>query len=73
LRPLLLIYNVERFGIVNMGNPKHDDALLVIGPANYCNCRVLRNLYKQMPNPKGVIVGGPVAALAAYYTTAPTS
>jgi ech hydrogenase subunit C len=40
-----------------MGNPKHVDVLLVTGPANYRNCRVLRNLYEQMPDPKAVVVG----------------
>ena len=51
-------YDVERFGIVNMGNPKHSDVLLVTGPANKRNSRVLRNLYNQMPEPKVVIVVG---------------
>ncbi|OBW62455.1 MAG: NADH:ubiquinone oxidoreductase [Dehalococcoides mccartyi] len=49
------LYDVERFGIVNMGNPKHSDVLLVTGPANKRNYRVLRNLYEQMPEPKVVI------------------
>ena len=52
------LYDVERFGIVNMGNPKHADILLVTGPANKRNARVLRNLYDQMPEPKVVIVVG---------------
>ncbi len=52
------LYDVERFGIVNMGNPKHSDVLLVTGPANKRNARVLRNLYDQMPEPKVVIVVG---------------
>jgi Ni,Fe-hydrogenase III small subunit len=52
------LYDVERFGIVNMGNPKHSDVLLVTGPANKRNYRVLQNLYQQMPDPKVVIVIG---------------
>ena len=52
------LYDVERFGIVNMGNPKHSDILLVTGPANKRNARVLHNLYDQMPEPKVVIVVG---------------
>jgi len=48
-----------------MGNLKHADVFLVTGLANYHNYRVRRNLYEQIPDPKGVIVGGPVAALTA--------
>jgi ech hydrogenase subunit C len=44
--------------MVNMGNPKHADVLLVTGPANYPNYQVLHNLYMQMPDLKGVIVVG---------------
>jgi ech hydrogenase subunit C len=52
------LYDVERFGMVNVGNPKHADVLLVTGPANKRNARVLHNLYEQMPDPKVVIVVG---------------
>ena len=52
------LYDIERFGIVNMGNPKHADILLVTGPANRRNYRVLQNLYAQMPDPKVVVVVG---------------
>ena len=44
--------------MVNVGNPKHADVLLVTGPANRRSARVLRNLYEQMPDPKAVIVVG---------------
>jgi len=55
------LYDVERFGIVNVGNPKHADVLVVTGPANRRNQRVLRNLYDQMPEPKAVIAVGTCA------------
>ena len=55
------LYDVERFGIINVGNPKHADILLVTGPANQRNQRVLRNLYEQMPDPKAVIAVGTCA------------
>jgi len=58
LAALTPFYDIERFGIVNMGNPKHADVLLVTGPANHRNYRVLRNLYEQMPDPKYVIAMG---------------
>jgi ech hydrogenase subunit C len=49
---------VERFGIVNVGNPKHADILLVTGTVNHRNKKVLKNLYDQMPEPKAVIAIG---------------
>ncbi len=52
------LYDVERFGIVNVGNPKHADVLLVTGTVNHRNAKVLRNIYDQMPDPKGVIAIG---------------
>lgn len=51
-------YDVERFGIVNTGNPKHADVLVVTGAVNEQSKPVLRNLYNQMPEPKVVIAIG---------------
>ncbi len=55
------LYDVERFGIVNMGNPKHADVLVITGPVNYRTARVLKNLYAQIPDPKMVIAVGTCA------------
>jgi ech hydrogenase subunit C len=55
------LYDIERFGIVNMGNPMHADILLVTGTANHRNKKILRNLYDQMPEPKAVIAIGACA------------
>ncbi len=52
------LYDVERFGIINVGNPKHADVLLVTGCVNHRNKSVLRNIYEQMPSPKAVIAIG---------------
>jgi ech hydrogenase subunit C len=52
------VYDVERFGIVNVGNPMHADVLLVTGTVNHRNKRVLHNLYEQMPGPKVVVAIG---------------
>ncbi len=52
------LYDVERFGIVNVGNPKHADVLLVTGTVNHKNRVVLQNLYDQMPEPKAVVAIG---------------
>ncbi|MBT8764122.1 NADH-quinone oxidoreductase subunit B family protein [Desulfohalobiaceae bacterium Ax17] len=49
------IYDVERFGIINVGNPKHADILLVTGTVNYRNKDVLKSLYEQMPDPKVIV------------------
>ncbi len=55
------IYDLERFGIVNVGNPFHADILLVTGAANHRNGKVLRNLFAQMADPKVVIAIGSCA------------
>lgn len=53
------VYDLERFGIVNVGNPLHADVLLVSGTVNPRNRVVLKNLHVQMPAPKIVVaVGG---------------
>lgn len=52
------LYDIERFGIVNVGNPKHADILLVTGGVNHRNKKVLKNIYDQMPEPKAVIAIG---------------
>ncbi len=52
------LYDVERFGIVNVGNPKHADVLVVTGTVNPRNRHVLKNIYEQMPSPKIVIALG---------------
>ena len=55
------LYDVERFGIVNTGNPKHADILIVTGSVNEESRKVLENLYEQMPEPKAVIAVGTCA------------
>ena len=58
------VFDVERFGIVNIGDPKHADVLLVTGTVNQRNKDVLKNLYDQMPEPKAVIAIGACATTA---------
>jgi ech hydrogenase subunit C len=55
------MYDLERFGIINTGNPKHADILLVTGSVNGESADVLRNLYDQMPHPKAVVAIGACA------------
>lgn len=52
------VYDVERFGIVNTGNPKHADILLITGSVNEQNKAVVKNIYDQMPDPKVVVAVG---------------
>lgn len=55
------VYDIERFGIINVGNPMHADILLVTGTVNYRNRKVLLNLYDQMPDPKLIVAIGTCA------------
>lgn len=52
------LYDVERFGIVNTGNPKHADVFLITGSVNAQNLPVVRQIYSQMPEPKAVVAVG---------------
>ena len=52
------MYDLERFGIINTGNPKHADIFLVTGGVNEQNRAVIKNIYDQMPEPKVVIALG---------------
>lgn len=51
-------YDVERFGVINTGNPKHADILLITGSVNEQTKQVVKNLYEQMPDPKVVVAIG---------------
>ena len=61
LSTLTPVYDIERFGIINVGNPKHADILVVSGSVNHRNARVLKNIYEQMPHPKAVVAIGACA------------
>jgi ech hydrogenase subunit C len=58
LAALTPVFDVERFGIVNTGNPKHADILLVTGSINDKNIEPLKNVYGQIPEPKVVVAIG---------------
>ncbi len=58
LAALTPVYDVERFGIINTGNPKHADIFLVTGSVNEQNKPVLKNIYEQIPEPKVVVAIG---------------
>ena len=52
------MYDVERFGVINTGNPKHADIFLITGGINSQNKAVVKQIYSQMPSPKVVVAVG---------------
>ncbi|MDR1357888.1 MAG: NADH-quinone oxidoreductase subunit NuoB [Coriobacteriales bacterium] len=58
LAALTPLYDVERFGIINTGNPKHADLFLITGSVNERQVPIIRQLYEQMLEPKVVIACG---------------
>ena len=52
------LYDVERLGVINTGNPKHADIFLVTGAVNEQSKAVICNIYHQLPEPKVVVAVG---------------
>ena len=52
------VYDAERFGVINTGNPRHADILLITGGINSQNKEVVEQIYSQMPEPKVVVAVG---------------
>ena len=52
------LYDVERFGIINTGDPKQADILLITGAVNDQNKNGVKQPYEQMPEPKVVVAVG---------------
>ncbi|MBU0908329.1 MAG: NADH-quinone oxidoreductase subunit NuoB, partial [Proteobacteria bacterium] len=65
------VYDVERFGVVNVGNPKHADILLVTGTVNLRNREVLAVLFEQIPEPKVVVAIGACGLSGGIFREAP--
>ena len=65
------VYDVERFGIINVGNPKHADILMVTGTVNHRNKSVLKELHEQMPDPKVVLAIGACGLSGGVFRDAP--
>ena len=64
------LYDVERFGVVNTGNPKHADILLVTGSVNERNIEIIQNLHRQLPDPKVVVAVGACACSGGIFARA---
>ncbi|MCR4568694.1 MAG: NADH-quinone oxidoreductase subunit NuoB [Pseudobutyrivibrio sp.] len=61
------VYDVERFGVINTGNPMHADIFLVTGGVNSQNASVVKQIYEQMPEPKVVIAVGTCACTGGIF------
>jgi len=61
------IYDAERLGVINTGNPKHADIFLVTGAVNAQSRDVIRNIYHQLPEPKVVVAIGACAATGGIF------
>jgi NADH-quinone oxidoreductase B subunit len=55
-------FDVERFGILAKGTPRHADILIVTGPVTKKQASRLRRIWEQMPEPKYVIAMGACGA-----------
>lgn len=67
LAALTPLYDAERFGVVNTGNPKHADIFLVTGSVNERNKAVVKEIYEQMVEPKVVVACGICACTAGIF------
>lgn len=61
------VYDVERLGVINTGNPKHADIFLVTGAVNEQCREVIKNIYSQLPEPKVVVAVGACAATGGIF------
>ena len=52
------VYDAERFGVVNCGDPFQADILLITGGVTKQNAQVVKQLYDQMAEPKVVCAVG---------------
>jgi len=55
-------FDVERFGILLKGTPRHADVIIASGPVTRQTQARLRRIYDQMPEPKFVMVVGSCGA-----------
>lgn len=54
-------YDLERFGILLKGTPRHADVMIVSGPVTRQQAKRLRRIYEQMAEPKFVLAVGTCA------------
>ncbi len=61
------VYDAERFGIINTGDPMQADIFLITGGINTQNQAVVKQLYDQMPKPKVVVAVGVCACTGGVF------
>ncbi|MCK4247841.1 MAG: NADH-quinone oxidoreductase subunit B family protein [Methanomicrobia archaeon] len=60
-------YDIERFGMMLVGTPRHADVLLVTGPVMKNMEDKVKRVYEQVPDPKAVIVVGNCGATGGVF------
>lgn len=61
------VYDAERFGVVNTGDPMQADILLVTGGVNAQSAEVVKQIYDQMARPKVVVAVGVCACTGGVF------
>ncbi len=61
------VYDAERLGVMNTGDPMQADIFLITGGINSQNQSVVKQLYDQMPNPKVVVAVGVCACTGGIF------
>jgi len=60
-------YDLERFGVILKGTPRHADVLLCSGPVTKQVKSRLQQIYEQMPEPKFVVAVGTCACTGGVF------
>ncbi len=61
------VYDAERLGVMNTGDPMQADIFLITGGINAQNQATVKQLYDQMPNPKVVVAVGVCACTGGIF------
>lgn len=67
LAALTPVYDAERFGVMNTGDPMQADIFLITGGINTQNSETVKQLYDQMPRPKVVVAVGVCACTGGVF------
>ncbi len=60
-------YDLERFGVVKQGSPRHADVLICTGAVTLQTRDRLKQIYEQIPEPKRVIAVGTCACTGGVF------
>ena len=62
------LYDLERFGALQKGSPRHADVLAVTGPVTVQGVDRLKRIFELVPDPKIVLAIGSCAVAGETYT-----